>query len=82
MPTQIKDLKHLNEILTEDPQDFFINLNGNIRSSKSISKSPEGLYNIINEIDWSEDTLTQEELFDENITFIGKALNLGQLYLY
>lgn len=82
MSTQIKDLNALNQILTEDPQDFFINLNGNIRSSKSISKSPEGLYNIINEIDWSEDTLTQEELFDENITFIGKALNLGQLYLY
>ena len=79
---KIQNLEHFNNTLTEEePQDYFIMINSSIRSSKSIFKDGDK-YNILNEIDDSEDLLTEEELFDTNITHIGSCLISGNLFKY
>lgn len=79
----IKDLQDLNEHLSksEDPQDFFIVLNGFARSSKSIMKDGDE-YSIINEIDGSEQLLSAEKLFDTEYSFIGEAITNGCFFKY
>lgn len=79
--TKIESLEHFNSTLTEEPQDYFIMINSFIKSSKSIFK--DGIkYNILNEVDGSEDLLTEEELFDTDITHVGSCLTSGNLFKY
>ena len=80
--TAIKSLEELDNILTDESQDFFITLNGRARSSKSIFKNEDGSYNILNEIDDSEQTLTKEQLFDTSLTNIGDAIIKNSFYKY
>lgn len=80
--TAIKSLEELDNILTDEPQDFFIALNGGARSSKSIFKDEDGSYNILNEIDDSEQSLTKEQLFDTGLTNIGDAIIKNSFYKY
>ena len=80
--TAIKSLEELDNILTDESQDFFIALNGRARSSKSIFKNEDGSYNILNEIDDSEQTLTKEQLFDTSLTNIGDAIIKNSFYKY
>lgn len=58
--------------------EFFIRLNGGLRSSKHIDCDDENFY-IFNEIDGTEDQYTDEE-FKES--FIGEAITKGALYCY
>ena len=78
---KIQNLEHFNSTLTEEPQDYFILINSHIRSSKSIFKDGDK-YNILNEVDGSEDLLTEEELFDTDITHVGSCLTSGNLFKY
>lgn len=80
--TAIKSLEELDNILTDESQDFFIALNGRSRSSKSIFKNEDGSYNILNEIDDSEQSLTKEQLFDTSLTNIGDAIIKNAFYKY
>ena len=75
----IKQLKNLAQ--REKGCDCFIALNGGLRSSKYI-KFENGIFYIFNEIDDTEQELTEDELQNVSITNIGKAINLKSLYLY
>lgn len=69
--------------LAVDGADFYIALNGGLRSSKSITYVPENnTFEIINEIDFYFDMLTEEQLFDRNFTNIGYALENNALFDY
>jgi len=81
--TSLKDLKKeaiYNE--TMGMAEFFIILNGGLRSSKRIAYYPEtDTYDIHNEIDDSyEEDLTEEQLLND--THIGVAIERGALYKY
>ncbi len=77
--TKIKDIKHLKQLAYEEEGvECFISLGG-LRSSKRIWYE-DNTFEIVNEIDDSEQTLKEEELWtDSNI---GEALDKGALYKY
>lgn len=77
---QIKTIQQLKEACTDESRDFFIQLNGGIRSSKAIEfHSDAEIFEIFNFIDDTDQLLTEEELFTESN--IGKAITKGALYL-
>jgi uncharacterized protein YaaR (DUF327 family) len=83
MPILIEDLEHLKQLSKDRMLECYISLNGGLRSTKTIQFFPEyNTFNIINYIDDTEQDLTVEELFDEELTNIGKALTLKALYKY
>ena len=80
----MKSLEHLKEILSErdgETREFFILLNGGLRSSKLMSLDGENTFYIVNEIDDTEQELSEAQLFDRAYTNVGYALNNGALYL-
>lgn len=78
----IKDIQELKE-LAKKGCECFILLNYGLRSSKNIKwNEEEGKFWIHHEIDDTEEFLTEQELFDESITLIGKALKRGCLIAY
>lgn len=83
-PILIENVEQLNFLLELNSQvDCYITLKGNARSSKSIwYEEDTKLYVIFNEIDESEQKLSSEELFNEDLTFIGSAMNTKNLVLY
>lgn len=61
--------------------EFFIQLNGRVRSSKIISwDENEKKFYITNQIDDTEQVLTEEELFDTGYSLIGKAISDGAFW--
>lgn len=81
--TQVKTTEQLKQMIEDAVHDFFIQLNYGARSSKFVDYSPEtGKYYIENEIDGSEQELTEEQLMDEQYTNIGKAIKAGAFYAY
>ena len=76
----IKSITELKELCTElETVDCFIMLNGGARSSKDISYS-EGTFYVYNNIDDTEQHLTEKELYtDSNI---GEAIDKKALYKY
>lgn len=80
---KIKDLLHLNKLINEGKHDFFILLNGGLRSSKFIEYNDKiKKYYVFNEIDDSDEYFTETELFNQKLTNIGYALYKGSLYAY
>lgn len=81
---QIKSIKELRSaILNESKHDFFILLNGGLRSSKCIDLSDdEQIFLVDNEIDGVEEQLTEEELMDPGCSNIGVAITKGAFYCY
>ena len=81
---QIKTIEELKELAsTPDGLECSITLNGGITSSKHIWYSDRRkVFNIVNFIDSTDQELSERELFDNNLTNIGEALNLGALYKY
>lgn len=77
---RINSLEELIEAIDSNHNDFFISF-GIAKSSKNITYN-DGIFYIINEIDGSEEELTAEQLFDEEYTNIGKAINGGVFYMY
>lgn len=80
----IENIEQLNYLLELKTQvDCFISLNHGIKSSKSIWYDNDSKkYTILNEVDDSEDILSEEELFLEDKTFIGAAMQTKNLVLY
>ena len=82
MATQVKSTDQLKTILADgETKDFFILLNFGLRSSKAISYDGSSTFYVLNEIDGTEQELTEQELMDSDITNIGKAINNGAFYL-
>ena len=82
MAKQVKSVNQLKTILTDgETKDFFILLNYGLRSSKAISFDGDNTFYVLNEIDGTEQELTEQELMDSDITNIGKAINNGAFYL-
>lgn len=60
--------------------EFFISLNYGAKSSKTIYWEEDGDdFNIIHEIDFSDEILSESELND---SFIGQAISKGAFYSY
>lgn len=82
MATQVKSVNQLKTILADgETKDFFILLNYGLRSSKAISFDGDNTFYVLNEIDGTEQELTEQELMSSDITNIGKAINNGAFYL-
>jgi hypothetical protein len=56
-------------------------LNGGARSSKDIYKE-NNIYYVYNYVDDTENSFTEEELFDPSKTIIGEAITSGNFYVY
>lgn len=80
---QVKTTSQLKRMIYDGAHDYFIMLNGGARSSKYMDYSiySEKFY-ITNEIDGSEQELTEAQLMDEEYTNIGKAITAGAFYSY
>lgn len=76
---KVKDVAHLRELVASGKHRFFIQLNLWLRSSKFITGNGDK-FCIFNEVDGSEDVLTEEELMDEDLTNVGKAMKYGALF--
>jgi hypothetical protein len=83
----MKKITTLEELKAEckDGGDFFILLNGNLRSSKHIcwdEKSKQ--FEVLNEIDDTEQCLSETEIMNPNSeeTNIGKAISMGAFIKY
>jgi hypothetical protein len=82
--TKINSLEHLKEVCNPyEPEDFFISLNFGLRSSKCITYDEDtDTFFVLNEIDDTEDEFNSEQIMDDNLTDIGKAIRAGQFYHY
>lgn len=78
---KVKDLNHLNQLIEDEKYHFFVN---GLRISIFINHVEQGrtTYSIVNWLEDTEQFLTQEELFDKELSDIGYALNHGALYNY
>lgn len=81
---KIKSVEHLIELLEESEEgvgEFYILLNGNLRSSKFISYDGEMFY-LLDLMCDTEEELPLKELLDPNITNLKEAIDKGALYTY
>jgi hypothetical protein len=77
---KIASLKQLKQE-SKDGAEFFILLRFNLRSTKWIEWDAKNrVFDVINLIDDSEQTLTEKQLMDRGWTNIGHAINSGWLY--
>lgn len=80
---QINTIKELKADILEHGGcgEFYITLNGGLKSSKTIYWEEEGDdFNVIHEVDMSDETLTEHQLLNDSI--IGQAMEIGALYSY
>lgn len=83
MATQVKSLSDLKQKIYDGAHDFYIQLNYGLRSSKYLDYSPvTKKFYVTNEIDDTEQELTEQQLMDRTYTNIGYALQHGALYAY
>jgi hypothetical protein len=76
-------IKSLRQLKRESRQgeEFFIHLKFNLRSTKWIEWDAQNrVFNVINFIDGSEQTLTEKQLMDQKWSNIGHAISCGWLY--
>lgn len=80
--TSLEELKKEAVYNNKSVAQFFMLLNGGLRSSKRVTYFPDtDTYDVINEIDYSyQDDLTQEQLRNE--THIVYAIENGAFYKY
>ena len=87
---QIKSVEHLKTICVKANKglkdcyewvEFFIVLNRGVKSSKTISFQGD-CFVVINSIDDTTQELTEQQINDDKITNIGKAIKLGSFYKY
>lgn len=80
---KVKTTNQLKQMIRDGVHDFFILLNGGVRSSKFMDYNPQdGRFIIENEIDGSMQRLKEVILYNERYTNIGKAMRLGAFYAY
>ena len=75
----VEQIQHLIE--EKNIHDFFVLLNGGLRSSKTIDYD-EGYFNVVNEIDGTEQNLSYKDMENEELTNIGKAIKCGAFFAY
>lgn len=80
--TKVESVAHLREMVQAGHHDFFIDLQFGLRSSKTVDVDEDGRFYIVNEIDYTEDVLTEEDLMDERMTNVGYAITKGAFYCY
>ncbi len=79
---KIKSVAELKRLSKDEPLECFISLAGGlVRSSKNIMFM-DNYFSVINEIDDTEQTLTEKQLMDEEYTNIGVAIKRGALFAY
>jgi len=79
--TSLAELRSM--IVDSNIHDYFILLNGNLRSSKTIDVTDDcSKFCIVNEIDGTEQVLTESEMLDRNLTNIGYAIQNGAFFAY
>jgi hypothetical protein len=80
MPKRITSLKQLKTEALHGAE-FFILLNPVLRSSKDILWDAKAKkFHIFNDIDQTEQHLTERQLMDESVTNIGYAMKNGALF--
>jgi hypothetical protein len=80
MPMRITSLEQL-KAESEQGAEFFILLNPILRSSKDIAWDAKAKkFHIFNDIDQTEQHLTEHQLMDETLTNIGYAMKKGALF--
>lgn len=88
MSTLVRDVNHLKQLCSENPEEpteFYILFSGFIRSSKNIMYEPETeMFSIVNEVDDSEQELTEMQLMDSSCkhTNIGRAIIENRFFMY
>ena len=81
LPTRICSVSHLKRLANRQQIRCFIQLYYGACSTKRIRYDPDdGLFYIVNEIDDTRQRLTDEELMDNRLTNIGRAITSGALY--
>ena len=81
--TKVLSVAHLREMVQNGNHDFFIVIAGGLaKSSKEIDVDEDGKFYVFNDIDGTDDVLTEEELMDQRITNVGYAITKGALYCY
>ena len=79
---KIKSINELKKISSKDYTDFCIS-NGLMKSSKNIKYDKKTkIFNILNEINDTEQNLTEKELNDKSLTNIGTAIKNGCFFQY
>ena len=81
MYKKIESIEQLKDLACPmDGFECFIALaDGSIKSTKHIWYE-DNEFTVINESDDTEEIFTEQELFDESLTNIGRAINAGALY--
>jgi len=82
-PFKVDSIQLLKDILSGDDEnhEFFLIVGGCMRSDKVMTYfSVDNTFFVINEIDDTEQILTEEQLMDENYTNIGKGIAAGAFY--
>ena len=77
---RINSLQELIDTIQSGNHGFFIG--GCLCKSNKYMEYDDDTFYIINEIDDTEQTLTTKELFNDNYTNIGVAINNGTFYAY
>ena len=77
----IRSIKQLRNAINKGQKEFFITLNYGLKSSKYIDTTGKKFY-VLNEIDGSEQKLTEKQLMDEGYTNIGKAMKKKAFFAY
>lgn len=75
MTIKVKDIAHLRELIGKGMNRYHIRLNFGLKSSKWIELNGDNFY-IFNEIDGSDDVLTESEIMND----IGSAINAGAFF--
>jgi len=79
---RVVDVTQLREEIEAGHNEYFIRLNGGIRSSKYIEIGDgKNTFYILNLIDDTEQTLTYQEIMDDTLTNIGKAMLAGAFFV-
>lgn len=77
--TKINNIEELKNAIDKENYEFFISLAGGmLRSSKTITITEKGKFEILNEIDSTIEILTEKQLWTKSN--IGKALDSGAFY--
>jgi len=80
MPTKITSIEHL-KAEAEQGAEFFILLNYGLRSTKDIVWDADAkTFHVFNQIDQTEQQLTEQQIMDERLTNIGYAMKRGALF--
>ena len=78
---KVTSIEHLKELTKDRAEEFVLQLNFGLRSTKRIEWiEEEQKFWVLNYIDDSEQMLTEEQMKDHRETNIGKAIEMGAFW--